>query len=467
MIKEREHVLNRLNQAAQTLLTVASFTLACAVIHWTQWQELLPSKEFNSYVLLTALIGWIAVEYSGLHQMKREDHLLDLFFRYVKIMVMATGLLFLAGLWLKTEWLSLPLLLLFGAICTGLLFVFKATFFSLMRFARRKGFNTRQLLVVADGNSADLIDDLIQTRDWGYSIAAVVSDSHRLKKRFGNELNLLPASTNLEELLAEEVIDELFYTKSILDYEEINRMMALCSYWGVCFRLRPAYFERHGLKPNFSFFKSSPTIAFRNIPDNYLALKMKRGMDILGALFAVLIFSPIYLFLALAIKLDDGGPVFFRQERVGLQGRRFYCLKFRTMVVNAEALKAALMAQNEQDGPVFKMKADPRITRIGKYLRRYSLDELPQFFNVLGGEMSIVGPRPPLPSEVQQYRNEQNRRLSVKPGITCIWQVSGRNNIDFDGWVALDKQYIDNWSLKEDVMIILKTVGVMFRGTGM
>jgi lipopolysaccharide/colanic/teichoic acid biosynthesis glycosyltransferase len=158
--------------------------------------------------------------------------------------------------------------------------------------------------------------------------------------------------------------------------------------------------------------------------------------------------------------------VFFRQERVGIYGRPFNMLKFRSMVVNAEALKETLQAQNEQTGPVFKIRNDPRITAIGRFIRKYSIDELPQLINVLRGDMSIVGPRPPVPKEVAQYEGWQRRRLSVRPGLTCIWQVSGRNQISFQEWMYLDMRYIDHWSLSEDFSLILKTVPVVLTGSG-
>jgi len=179
----------------------------------------------------------------------------------------------------------------------------------------------------------------------------------------------------------------------------------------------------------------------------------------------VIFLSPVFFVIAMLIKMD-GGPVFFLQKRMGLNGRRFACIKFRTMVVDAERMQASLMSQNEQEGPVFKIKKDPRITKIGRVLRKTSLDELPQFFNVLQGNMSIVGPRPPIPSEVKLYKRWQTRRLSMKPGITCIWQVSGRNNIPFEQWMKLDMQYIDSWSLKLDFIILLKTIKVVFTGDG-
>jgi lipopolysaccharide/colanic/teichoic acid biosynthesis glycosyltransferase len=175
---------------------------------------------------------------------------------------------------------------------------------------------------------------------------------------------------------------------------------------------------------------------------------------------------PLFLVVGLLIKLTSKGPILFKQERVGLNGKSFRMLKFRSMVVNAEQLKARLEALNEQSGPVFKMKNDPRITSVGRFIRRYSIDELPQLINVLRGDMSIVGPRPPVPKEVAKYEPWQRRRLSVRPGLTCIWQVSGRNHISFQDWMYLDMRYIDHWSLSQDFDLILRTVPVVLTGRG-
>jgi exopolysaccharide biosynthesis polyprenyl glycosylphosphotransferase len=192
----------------------------------------------------------------------------------------------------------------------------------------------------------------------------------------------------------------------------------------------------------------------------------KRLFDIAASSLALFLLSPLLLAVAAIIRFTSRGPVLFRQMRVGRHGKPFHMLKFRSMVVNAEELKAKLMAQNEQDGPVFKMRRDPRITRVGRFIRKFSIDELPQLLNVLRGEMSIVGPRPPVPSEVARYEAWQRRRLSVRPGLTCVWQVSGRNEISFEEWMYLDMQYIDHWSLAQDFQLILKTVPIVLSGRG-
>ena len=194
-------------------------------------------------------------------------------------------------------------------------------------------------------------------------------------------------------------------------------------------------------------------------PPSYVAGMMtKRAFDICISAGALLVLSPVLLTVAAAVKLTSEGPVFFAQERVGKNGRTFRMLKFRSMVVNAEELRAKLEAQNEMDGPVFKIKRDPRITSVGHFIRKTSLDEFPQFINVLRGEMSVVGPRPPLPSEVAQYERWQRKRLSVKPGITCIWQISGRNDVTFEQWVKMDIDYIERWSVWLDLKIFFKTI---------
>ena len=193
---------------------------------------------------------------------------------------------------------------------------------------------------------------------------------------------------------------------------------------------------------------------------------LKRALDIVAASLAVIAFSPLFLLTALAIKLDSPGPVFFKQTRVGKWGVTFGCYKFRSMYVDAERRKAELMAANEADGPVFKMKHDPRVTRVGRIIRKLSIDELPQLINVLKGEMSLVGPRPPVPKEVAQYTAEQMRRLDAVPGITGLQQVSGRSDLSFRRWVELDLEYINQQSFLKDVEILLKTVPAVITGKG-
>ncbi len=278
---------------------------------------------------------------------------------------------------------------------------------------------------------------------------------------------VLGTAKDLEHILCTVPVDEVFIAGNMLKHSaEMQAAIKLCENFGIPFAL-PAY--------HFRFDRARP-IDDHAVSDGYLhflthafrphQMALKRLFDICSSAAALAVLSPLLVGVALGVKFTSRGPIFFRQKRVGLHGKPFNMLKFRSMVINAEELKAKLEAMNEQTGPVFKMKNDPRITRIGRFIRKYSIDELPQLINVLRGEMSVVGPRPPIPSEVEKYAAWQRRRLSVRPGLTCIWQVSGRNQISFEDWMYLDMQYIDHWSLKNDINLILKTVPVVLTGSG-
>jgi exopolysaccharide biosynthesis polyprenyl glycosylphosphotransferase len=243
----------------------------------------------------------------------------------------------------------------------------------------------------------------------------------------------------------------------------MQRAIEVCEKMGIPFAL-PAYTFRleraWPLSNRDGYLHCAP---YENKP---LQMSFKRLLDIVCSAAALWVLAPLMLAVMLLIKLTSRGPVFFRQRRVGLRGQPFNMLKFRSMIVDAEQIQARLLASNEVSGPVFKMRFDPRITWIGRFIRKYSIDELPQLINVLRGEMSLVGPRPPLPDEVAQYEPWQIRRLSVRPGLTCVWQVSGRGQISFEDWMYLDMQYIDHWSLRRDLDLILKTVPVVLTGKG-
>ncbi|HYV47826.1 MAG TPA: sugar transferase [Myxococcaceae bacterium] len=270
----------------------------------------------------------------------------------------------------------------------------------------------------------------------------------------------------LESILRSVPVNEVYISGSMTKQgEQMQAAVRVCEKFGVPFALpaNPFRFDRaipveQGSKDGYIHYLANDAKPAQ--------FALKRLFDIVSSGAALFFMLPLFAVVAAAIKLGSKGPVFFRQQRIGLNGRPFGMLKFRSMVTNAEELKAKLMAQNEQTGPVFKMKNDPRITGIGRFIRKYSIDELPQLINVLRGDMSVVGPRPPVPSEVAKYEAWQRRRLSVRPGLTCIWQVSGRNQITFDQWMYLDMQYIDHWSFVGDLQLIFRTVPVVLTGRG-
>jgi len=296
-----------------------------------------------------------------------------------------------------------------------------------------------------------------------------------LKKQPAQTMEVL-AEMNLNETPVEQLVD-LLHEHSVNGviinakqtyFDRIEAVIMACEREGVEAWLVADFFKTQISRTSFDDFHGRPVMVFRTAPENSWQSLCKQVFDFLFALLWVVAFSPFFVLVALGIKLTSPGPILFRQQRCGLNGRPFTILKFRTMVTNAEQRKQELAALNEMSGPVFKVSNDPRITPIGRHLRRFSIDEWPQFFNVLRGEMSLVGPRPLPIDEVKRFDDvAHRRRLSVKPGITCLWQVSGRNNVtDFKDWVRLDLEYIDNWSFWLDLAILWRTVPIVLAGTG-
>jgi len=283
-------------------------------------------------------------------------------------------------------------------------------------------------------------------------------------------LPILGDVDDLEKILRAHVVVEVFIAgialRSQSEAQAMQKAIKMCERFGVPFALPEQFFRFDRASPVNRIKSGDGYIHYLNVDTKPLQWAIKRWFDMTASATALWILSPLFLAVALLIKLTSRGPILFLQERVGLHGKTFYLFKFRSMVAAAETLKESLLTQNEQQGPVFKIKNDPRVTTIGRFIRRYSIDELPQLVNVLRGEMSVVGPRPPVPSEVVRYESWQRRRLSVRPGLTCIWQVSGRNEISFDEWMYLDMCYVDNWNLLTDFDLILKTFPVILSGRG-
>ena len=328
--------------------------------------------------------------------------------------------------------------------------------------ARAQGFNYRTLAIVGDGELAEQLAGMIsEQRDWGMRFLGFIraSDDFVARPTLGHV-------DDIATIVDENVIDEVIFAVDGYKLGDLECAFRACEETGVNTRVVLNFFPHRFSQPSLGDLNGMPLLAFHATRNAQFELALKRVFDVIVASVALVLGAPIYLLTALAIRLEDPGPIFFVQERVGLNGRRFGMIKFRSMVTNAEALRAELEAQNELDGPAFKIKRDPRVTRVGRFLRKTSIDELPQFLNVLRGEMSVVGPRPPLQREVAQYARWQRRRLSVKPGITCIWQVSGRNDVDFDGWMRMDMEYVDGWSFWLDLKLFARTIPAVLFGRG-
>jgi len=324
----------------------------------------------------------------------------------------------------------------------------------------------RNVIIVGSGARAERIhQELMSHPEWNYKLLGFVDS-----RPFGTvntSDHRLGRIDELEELLMRQVVDEVVITLSIRShYAAIERVIDICEKAGVQLQYCAEIFGTSVVKQISSEDRDHRRVVLKMVHDDYRR-HLKRALDIAGALFGIILFSPIFLIVAVLIKATSKGPVFFRQERYGLNKRTFYIYKFRSMVMDAEAAQAKLEHLNQNSGPVFKIFSDPRVTKVGAFLRKTSIDELPQLFNVLKGEMSLVGPRPLNLRDVGKFSEAWlMRRFSVKPGLTCIWQVSGRSNISFDRWIELDLQYIDHWSLLLDMKILAMTFPAVIKGRG-
>jgi exopolysaccharide biosynthesis polyprenyl glycosylphosphotransferase len=329
-----------------------------------------------------------------------------------------------------------------------------------------RGIGTRNVLIVGTGPEAHALrHHLDNIRHLGYTFIGFV-DLPGFGVRMNEDSGDLAAT--LETLFVharKQFVDEIFFTAPC-EHGTVQSVLERARAHGVDLRVIPAMYDGLAWNSPIEYIGQFPTIPLHrgHVPE--AGLLVKRVMDVVFSSLVVAMISPLLLAIAVAIKLDSPGPIFYLSDRIGKKGRIFRCIKFRTMVADAETRRADLAHLNERDGVLFKISNDPRVTRLGYYLRKYSLDELPQFFNVLRGEMSVVGPRPPLASEVKKYQLNHLRRLDVTPGVTGLWQVQGRRDPSFDSYVSLDVTYIENWSIWLDIKIIIRTIGVVFSGTG-
>jgi exopolysaccharide biosynthesis polyprenyl glycosylphosphotransferase len=339
----------------------------------------------------------------------------------------------------------------------------------------RHGHNVRRTIVVGSGLAGQrIMKDIVEHPELGYQMAGYVTDSSdspgsvewRVPIRHKGELERLGSLKDVRRIIEQKNLHEVIVALPATHHTQILGIIDSCREYGVDFKLVPDLFEMRFNEVRIDALNDVPLIGVKDVALRGFNLFVKRMLDIALAIVVLAVASIPMLFIALLIKLTSPGPVLFRQSRVGKNGEPFVCYKFRTMYKDAEERKEELRTHNEADGPMFKMKNDPRRTSIGKVLRRTSLDELPNLFNILPGEMSWVGPRPPTPDEVEKYNDWHRKRLEVTPGLTGLWQVSGRSDLTFEEMVKLDLYYAENWSLALDTKIILKTIPAVLKREG-
>jgi exopolysaccharide biosynthesis polyprenyl glycosylphosphotransferase len=464
MLKEKATVFKRLMQVAD----VAIITLAFFAAYYFARHELLHVRHYLVFLPVIAAFWMALFNFFGMYWSFRTEKLYTIVF----IVFETAGLSFMAFgsllYVLKIEDVSRFFVLSIFIIAGAAMMVEKLSLILFFRFIRKHGKNYRNILIIGTGTRAQKIADLIDTHpEWGIKIVGLLDEDLAKRGEFVKGHIVIGSMIDLPEIIHNNVVDEVIFVVPRSWLVSIEGVIVFLETEGVRIHIAEDIFNLKHARFKQTDFQGFPMLTIESTPDKLWQLYFKSFFDFALSGLALLILSPVFAVIAVAIKLNSVGPVFFRQERVGLNGRVFTLFKFRTMEKDAEMKLSQLLAQNEMKGPAFKLANDPRVTPVGAFLRKFSLDELPQLWNVFSGDMSLVGPRPPLPAEVKEYDSWQRRRLSMKPGITCIWQCSGRNKIiDFDEWASLDLDYIDKWSLWLDFKIALKTVPAVLFGIG-
>lgn len=492
MLKQNWRLISRLERLGDNVIIVAAFVAAyygrTLLIRANsdlglgvpfEGSQLAPIKDYV-IVLAVSLLGYaITLNLMGAYGSMRLSSVWRLF-RVALLSSTVVFVLLAAALFLLKIDVSRSFIALFVMMGGIGIAVERYAVLKFLRYWRRNGRNFRNVIICGVGEqSVKLALEIAARPELGIHIRgfAELADEQTVKpqsiQQFRDDLRgiarvgrVIMGVDALCAALEDYAIDEVIFTDVVDVMPQVEEMVLACAEQGVRTTIAADLFSIGLIKSGISYFGGMPLIHFQTPPGDSWELVLKRGIDIAVSGALLLVLSPLFGLLALGVKTTPG-PVIFRQRRVGLNGRLFDMLKFRSMVDGAENDLADLKTSNEMQGPAFKIKNDPRVTPFGRFLRRFSLDELPQLWNVLIGDMSLVGPRPPIPGEVSLYERRSRRRLSMRPGLTCTWQVSGRNDIaDFNTWVKLDLDYIDNWSLMGDLMLLLRTVPAVLFGTG-
>lgn len=428
-------------------------------------------KLSNCIIFASILLTWHMIfSLCGLYESRRLSARPEEIVQIVKATTVAALSLGLIGVLFPITMVTHGLLILFWGISSALMVACRTVLRVLLGSVRRHGHNLRYMLLVGTNQRAiEFAQKIVTKPELGYRLLGFVDDEWQGLDEFRQTgFPLVCSYAGILDFLRHNVVDELaMYLPLRSSYQRSFEVAALCEQHGITMRFDGDIFGLKTARSSPEEFEGDHHISAHTGAGDWHSLMIKRLLDIVLSLVLLVLLAPLLVVVALLIKLSSEGPIVFRQERLGLNKRKFSIFKFRTMVRNAEQMIADLEHQNEVSGPVFKIKNDPRITPIGKILRRTSIDELTQLFNVLKGDMSLVGPRP-LP--VRDYKgfseDWQRRRFSVRPGITCLWQVNGRSSLPFEQWMKLDLQYMDEWSLWLDLKILARTIPAVLKGSG-
>jgi len=479
MLREKAFVLGRLNALIDLALSVAAFFIA----YWLRanllgpyfFPDLFRSTRLEDQIWclfllppLTVLILLLNGQYSSRYVYFQPTEEIR---RAVTSIVEASAATLAIFFLVQKSWLSRSQLLVMPMVQILLISCKILVVRKVLELSRKSGRNIRRVVFVGSGPALRHFLEILNDHPvWGFQVEGILSDDPEDHPDRGERYGypIVGRLENTLDYLWDRHVDEVIFVPSKSTHLDLAPILESCEEMGIRTHLSLNAFWHRIAKPSLSRFEDVPVVTYSPVRPVGTSLVVKSVFDRVASFLLLVLLSPLFGLVALAVWLTSrkGEPVFYGQTRCGLNGNPFTCWKFRSMRVGADAELEYLKSRNVMRGPAFKMRDDPRVTRLGRFLRRTSLDELPQLYNVLTGDMSLVGPRPPIPEEVLKYDRWQRRRLSMKPGITCLWQVSGRNRLPFETWMRLDLEYIDNWSLLLDFKILAKTVLVVLTGYG-
>jgi exopolysaccharide biosynthesis polyprenyl glycosylphosphotransferase len=465
MYQQQVNLINTIKMLFDALsIITGAYCAYYGIINFYPWMWSLNAVEFITSILLVMFVNNYIMGRFGLYSDRKHESYQQLLWALTKTVIIDFVILG-AGMLIYNQMYSARLFYTYFLIISYIILVSERTvlrFFYEMNY--KKGLNLRRILLVGGIERCRLVAVSFQKQlSWGHEIVGILADNRE-------ELSsprTIGYINDLQDILRTEAIDEVIFALGSHSSIELQPYLKTCRSMGITTRILPALWTGGNTNFRAENYQGIPFLTFYENSYSASGLFYKRILDIVGGIVGTVIFSILYPFIALAIKMDSPGPVIFKQARVGQNGRIFKLYKFRSMSSDAESIKGQLLKDNEMKGAMFKITNDPRITKVGKWLRKTSIDEIPQFLNVLKGEMSLVGTRPPTPDEVKQYKDWHYRRISIKPGITGLWQISGRSEItDFDEIVELDCAYLANWRFLSDIKILFKTVWVIIQRKG-
>lgn len=424
--------------------------------------------QLYGWVFLLLIPLWLVVFY--FYNLYNWDNILVGTGEYTRVFTAATISIFiiiivsflakytdLSRIWLVISWFSIIIFVVLGR------FILR----NIIYYLRKRGiFYTNTLIIGADEEGKKVAEKIVGFPQSGLKLVGFIDNNHKKDQHIIGKLNILGNTTEISKIAEEKKIGLAIIISTQFSHQKIIEIMNILKKLNIKIKISTGLLNILTSRVMVKDVGGIPLITLAKVTYTPLNLGAKFLFDIFSALILSILFSPFFLVMGIIIKLESKGPVFYKQERLGKNGKLFLLYKFRTMVKDADKMLSDVEKLNEAKGPIFKIRNDPRITRMGRFLRKFSLDELPQLFNVLKGEMSIVGPRPPLPKEVEEYEPWQMERLNVTPGITGLWQISGRSDLPFDEMVKLDLYYIENWSIGYDLKILAKTIRAVLTTKG-